>query len=228
MRASIFPWIVRQDRLASSFFCAPTCAAPQVQASRVHAGTLSTTKSVGQFLAKYRHQMKIKIIITIFFFIFLVSCEPVATVAPRSDNFSFIFQDFSCALIPVNVLDTKSGTLVHTPLGDTTSITISLHLTNDELELIYQKAISIGFFDYPTNFVIPDDQVLGYHSPASSYQLSMTNGELSSSVTWIDNTMTNPGYTKADQLRELMNLIDEIIKSHPEIQQLPEPKALCV
>lgn len=158
----------------------------------------------------------------------LVSCAPAVTVAPREGNFAFVFQDTPCGSVPTNVLDTVSGTLVHTPLGDTASITISLRLTDNELESVYQKAISIGFFDYPSKFVIPDNQVIGYHSPASSYQLSMTNGKMTNSVTWTDDTMTKSSYTKADQLRELMNLIDEIIQSHPEIQQLPEPKAGCV
>lgn len=157
----------------------------------------------------------------------LVSCAPAATVAPRADNFAFVFKDTPCGQVPMNMLDTISETLIHTPLGDTSSITISLRLTDDELESIYQKAISIDFFNYQSIFVIPDDQVLGYQAPASSYQLSMTNGEMTNSVMWTDDTMSKPGYVKADQLRELMYLIDKIIQSHSEIQPLPEPKAQC-
>ena len=157
----------------------------------------------------------------------LVACIRAAIVPPRADNFAFILQDFSCGSIPVNILDTSSGTLVYTPLGDTTFTTISLQFTDDELELVYQKAMSIGFFDYPSEYVIPDDQVLGYQAPSSSYRLSMTNGERKNSVSWRDDTMTKPSYTKADQLRELVNLINEIIQSYPEVQQLPGPKAGC-
>lgn len=172
--------------------------------------------------------MKSKCIVIILVFILIfAACAPAVTVAPRADNFSFIFRDTPCGLIPMNVLDTSDGTLVHTPLGETTSITLSLRLTDDELETIYQKAISIGFFDYPSQFVIPDDQVLGYQAPASSYELSMTNGEMTKSVSWTDDTMTKPSYTKADQLRELIKLIQQIIQSRPEVQQLPGPKALC-
>jgi hypothetical protein len=153
---------------------------------------------------------------------------PTVTIPPRADNFSFIFQDYSCGSIPVNVLDTASGTLVYTPLGDSTSTTINLRLTDNELETVYRKAMSIGFFDYPSEFVVPDDQALGFHAPSSSYQLSMTNGEMTNLVSWRDDTMTEPDYLKADQLRELLDLIDKIIQSHPEVQQLPEPKALCL
>ena len=149
------------------------------------------------------------------------------TIAPREDNFSFVFQYFSCASIPLNVLDTKNGTIVHTPLGDTESITFPFQLTDDELESIYKKSMSIGFFDYPKVFVIPDDQVLGYQFPSSSYEISMTNGEMTNSVTWKDDTMSKPEYKKADSLRELVNLIDQIIQSYLETQELPEPKVGC-
>ena len=163
----------------------------------------------------------------------LASCAPPAkvvptkTVIPMAYNFFFVFLDYSCGAIPVNVLDTKSATLVHTPLEGTDSVTISLRLTDDELVSIYEKAISIGFFDYPSTFVIPDDQVLGYMAPASSYQLSMTNGEMTNSVSWTDDTMTKPTYAKADELRELIQLVEETIRSHPERKKLPEPSAAC-
>ena len=172
--------------------------------------------------------MKIKkIFMALLATVIFVSCTPAVIVPPRADNFAFIFQDYSCGAIPVNTLDSFSGTLVHTPLGDTTSIAIPLLLTDGEIESIYQKAMSIGFFEYPSEFVIPDDQVRGYHSPSSSYQLSMTNGEMVNSVSWRDDTMTKPSYTKADEFRELINLIDEILQAHPEMQNLPEPKAAC-
>jgi hypothetical protein len=173
--------------------------------------------------------MKIKTKITVLLIVtVLVSCSPLVATPPRADNFALVFQDFSCGSIPMYVLDTTSGTLVYTPLGDTTSITISLELSDDERESVYQKAMSIGFFEYPSEFVVPDDQVLGYQAPSSSYQLSMTNSEMTNSVTWRDDTMTKSGYKKADELRELMNLINEIIQSHPEVQQLPGPKVLCL
>ena len=195
--------------------------------------------------------MKIRDITTVLLVSFiLASCAPATVVAPIevtlpvdnvtstvamipiADNFAFVFQDYSCDLspihTPVNILDTTSGTLVHTPLGDTTSITISLQLTSDELESIYSEAISIGFFEYPSNFVIPDDEVTGRHFPAFSYQLSMTNGEKTNSVTWTDDMTTKPSFIKGDQLRNLLDLINKIIQLHPEIQQLPEPKLFCV
>ena len=179
--------------------------------------------------------MKTKTITPVLLIAFvLASCAPPATVVPTktaipiADNFFFVFLDYSCGAIPVNVLDTKSSTLVHTPLEGTDSVIISLQLTADELISIYEKAISIDFFDYPTTFVVPDNQVLGYMAPALSYQLSMTNGEMTNSVSWTDDTMTKPNYTKADELRELIQLVEETIRSHPEYKQLPEPSFACV
>jgi hypothetical protein len=157
----------------------------------------------------------------------LVACVPAVEIPPRANNFAFVFEDTPCGATPMNVLDSASKTLIHTPIGDSASVTISFSLTNDELELIYQKAMSIRFFDYPSEFLIPDEQIIGYQAPASTYKLSMTNGEITNSVTWHDDTMTKPNYKEAEQFRELINLIEDIIQSHPEIKQLPEPKAGC-
>jgi hypothetical protein len=173
--------------------------------------------------------MKTKIIVTVLFVLpIFVACTPIATVTPPANSFSLIFQYTPCGPTPMYVLDTSSGQLVYTPLGDTTSTTISLLLTDDELETIYQKALSIGFFDYPSKFVVPNDQALGDVTPATSYEISMSDGTLTNSVSWIDEAMTKPGYTKADQLRELMKLIYKTIQSHPKVQQFPKPKIMML
>ena len=61
------------------------------------------------------------------------------------------------------------------------------------------------------------------HTPASTYKLNMTNGTMTNSVIWTDDKIANNA--KADKLRELINLINETIQSHPEMQQLPKPNA---
>ena len=80
--------------------------------------------------------MKIKDIVTVLFVAFiLASCAPAtkavptettisSAAIPMADNFSFVFTDYSCSSIPLDVLDTNSGVLVHTPLDETESITI--------------------------------------------------------------------------------------------------------
>jgi len=157
----------------------------------------------------------------------LISCAPNVTVAPQANNFAFVFKHTPCGSTPVDVLDTANGTLVHTPLGEPDGITIFLQLSDEELESVYQKAVSIDFFNYPSDFVVPDDQLIGYEVPVSSYELTMINGEMSNSVKWSGGALTKPDYMKATNLRDLVILINGIILSHPEYQQLPTPKAEC-
>ncbi len=145
----------------------------------------------------------------------------INTATPRANNFALVFQYTPCGPTPMYILDTASGTLVYTPIGETTSTTISLHLTPDELESIYQKATGIGFWNYPSKFVVPFWQVRGYVTPAASYEIRMTNGMMRKSISWTDDARTRSNYTKADKLRELTRLIYKIIESHPEVQQLP-------
>jgi hypothetical protein len=172
--------------------------------------------------------MKIKTIVTLFLFTsILVACSLATTTIPRADNFAFVYEDFSCAPTPVYALDTTTSTVVYTPLGVSYSTTIAVQLTDDELEVIYQKAMSIGFFEYPSEFVIPEDQVIEREATTLNYRLSMTNGEMKTSVSWKDDAITKPGYAKADQLRELMKLINEIMIKHLDFRQLPVPKAVC-
>jgi hypothetical protein len=174
--------------------------------------------------------MKIKVVVIALFVVLIsVACAPT-NVASRAENFGFVFQDIPCGSTPIFVFDTTNDTLIYrplAPLADESSITISINLSDEELESIYQKAIEIGFFEYPSKFVIPGDKVIGSHFPVSSYQLSMTNGKMANSVSWVDREVTKPDYTKADELRELMILIQDIIRLHPEVQQYGKPKAGC-
>ena len=174
--------------------------------------------------------MKIKVVVIALFVILIsVACTPT-TVTSRAENFGFVFHDIPCGSTPIFVFDTTIDTLIYRPFFtrvDEPSITISINLSNQELESIYQKAIEIGFFEYPSKFVIPDNQIVGKHFPVSSYQLSMTNGEITNSVEWVDSSITKPDYKKADELKELMILIQDIIRLRPEVQQYGEPKAGC-
>jgi hypothetical protein len=167
--------------------------------------------------------MKTKIFCVILIVI-LTSC---AVTPPRADNFSFVYQAISCGFTPFYILDSAHKTLTHTPVGDTESIIISFLLTDEELETIYQKAISIDFFDYPVEFVVPDSELIGYEVPQSHYELYIVNGEMEHTVRWTGGALTKPGYLKAENLQEFIRLINDIIQSHPEIKQLPAEKAGC-
>ena len=184
--------------------------------------------------------MKIKnVVIVLLVAIILASCSPAAkiiptemviqkTAIPMADNFSFIFTDYSCSSIPLDVLDTNSGVLVHTPLDETESITIPFQLTKTELEEVFQKMSTMDFFNFPSNFVIPDEYMVATEVPTASYQLSVTNGAIVNSVSWTTGGFKDSGYAKAEQLKELLRFIQEMIYNHPEYQQLPEPNAACL
>lgn len=177
---------------------------------------------------------------TILIALALTSCGPAGILTPtpvaRTSNFSLKFQYDPCGPMqmlqptnygePMYVLDTVKGTLVYLPLGETNSITIPFQQTDGELDAIYQKAAAIGFFQYASTFVIPAEHVIGMHTPAASYALTIANGALSHTVAWFDEDLVDQPYAPADRLRELMDLIEQTIKSHPEVQRLP-PTAGC-
>ncbi len=152
---------------------------------------------------------------------------PAQTIAPRAANFSLVFEDFECQDTPVDVLDTPKGTLVHTPLGETQSTTIPFQLTDVELQAIYEKAMQIGFFGYPSQFAVPDAETMGFNMPWTRYRLSMTNGSQTNDVSWKDDRDNRPSYAPAEGLRALMQLIVTTIQDHPEYQQLPKPSRGC-
>lgn len=179
--------------------------------------------------------MKSKIIVSaLFVAVFVSSCAsmakivPTKTVVPMAENFFFVFKYFSCDTgIPLNVLDTQNGTLVHTPLEETESITISFQLSDNEKSEVFQKTMAIDFFSYPSEFVIPDDYMSATETPISSYELSVTNGEETNSVYWTTGGLAKSEYEKANQLWGLFRYLVSIIYNHPEYKQLPEPKVSC-
>jgi hypothetical protein len=163
----------------------------------------------------------------------LPSCMPAVAVDPTqtsiliAGNFSLVFKDYSCGTVPFNVLDTKHGTLTQTPLEETTSTTIELRLSDSELNDIYEKIRAIDFFSYPAEFVIPEGYVTITEVPLATYELSITNGENTNTVRWATGGLAQSEYEKANQLWELLRLINSMIYNHPEYKKLPEPQVGC-
>jgi hypothetical protein len=163
--------------------------------------------------------MKIKTtILSSLVVLLLVSCAPKEI--QKADNFSFVFEEYSCGYLPLlNALDTSTGVLIHTPLGETESIEIPLVLSANEMAMIYQKIISTNYFDYP-----PEVRVRG-ETPPSTFRLKVINGNLTHDVKWTsDLENAEPNFEESDQLFDLYIFIQQIIHSHPEY---PEPKAGC-
>ncbi|MDQ3005190.1 MAG: hypothetical protein M3R47_07375 [Chloroflexota bacterium] len=167
--------------------------------------------------------------------VLLVSCEPsddvvleevtasidsTKTPAPIADNFSFIFEESSCGHLPwLNILDTSTGILIHTPLDETKSIEIAFVLSKNEIEMIYQKIIAKDFFGYPSEV-----RVIG-ETPPSTFRLKVINGDGVHQVKWtsdLDNS--EPNYPETDRLFDLYIFIQQIIHSHSEY---PEPTSGC-
>ncbi len=153
--------------------------------------------------------------------IFSVSCAPKEI--PKVENFSFVFEESSCGHLPwLNVLDTSTGTLIHTPLDDgAESIEIPFVLSESEMEMIYQEIISKNFLDYPSEV-----RVIG-ETPPSTFRLKVINGDIIHQVKWTsDLENSEPNYPETDRLFDLYIFIQKIIHSHPEY---PESKSglLC-
>jgi len=152
---------------------------------------------------------------------------PTITPIPMADNFFFVFTDFSCASVPFNVLDTKSSTLIHTPLEETSSTTIPFQLSSKEINEVFLKIMSMDFYSYPTDFVIPDKYLSITETPTSTYKLSVTNGNLSNTVSWTTGGLAKSEYEKANQLWDLLMRIQSIIYNHPEYKSLPQSGVMC-
>jgi hypothetical protein len=138
-----------------------------------------------------------------------------------------VFKDYSCSTVPFNVLDTKNGTLTQTPLEEFTWTTITLQLSDRQLNDIYEKITAMDFFSYPAEFVIPAEYVTVTEVPLATFELSVTNGEHQNTVRWTTGGLAQSEYDKAKQLWELLMLIDSVIYNHPTYKQLPEPQVGC-
>jgi hypothetical protein len=165
--------------------------------------------------------MKIKVLTTfslLFLVIFLVSCTPKET--PKAENFSFVFEESSCGYLPwLNILDTSTGLLLHTPLDETKTMEIPFVLSEHEMELIYQEIVSLNFFDYPSEVRVREK------IPPSTFRLKVINGEVTHEVKWTSDTQNRePNFPRSDNLFDPYIFIQRIIQSHSEY---PEPKSAC-
>ena len=154
--------------------------------------------------------------------------SPLATSpfpAQPEANFAFLFAFGTCS---TDVLDTFEQTYSREiKPGD--SVTIPIALTDAQMASIYQKMVEINFFDYPEVFEIPvkEGETYGMVTPAPSYRFTVRLGEVTKTVTWTDE-IVEPTSPEADALRELIQLLLQVIESHPEIQRLPPSNILCL
>lgn len=140
-------------------------------------------------------------------------------------NLIFKFGVKGPASEPKNVLNTIKGTFTKDMVIDP-PVTVKLRLTEEELEIIHRKMVEIGFFQYPTVFrvrVSPWDSIC-IVTPYSTYIFKVvSHGVVIKHLRW-DDEICNEN-ERAENLRELIRLIIEIIESKPEYQRMPKPRA---
>ena len=123
-----------------------------------------------------------------------------------------------------NVLNTFQGTYTRDMVVGP-PIPVRLCLSEKELDNIYQKMVEIDFFGYPDKFhvLVLHGGVAGRVTPYSTYyfKVKYNNSEIKELV-WADNIISED--ERADNLRELIKFIIEIIESKPGYKRLPEPR----
>jgi hypothetical protein len=120
-----------------------------------------------------------------------------------------------------NVLDTYAGTYTKDLVLDP-PVTTELSLTHDEKNRIYQKMVDINFFEYPDTFSIAvDNEEAGFFTPFSTYYFKVEYNKTTKELVWEDKVFAED--EQADKLRELINLIREIVESKEAYKKLPPP-----
>ncbi len=123
-----------------------------------------------------------------------------------------------------NELDTFKGIFTKDMVNKDPAL-IMMDLTQEELDVIYQKMVDIDFFSYPGSFHPQfEGSVIGSTDPFLAYYLEYQN-ETGSKVVYWDTQFVAPEDTQYKNLRELAHLIVEIIQAKPEYQELSEPTA---
>jgi len=147
-----------------------------------------------------------------------MGCRDTNTNISKEFDFNFIFK---YGITGRNILDTYHGTFTKDMIT-APGITIELTVTIEEMDNIYQKMVEIDFFNYPDEFkVAVTGEIISTVTPYSSYYFEVEYGPDVKILAWEDE-ITNPD-SQADKLRELINLIKNIIESKAEYQALPEP-----
>jgi hypothetical protein len=161
-----------------------------------------------------------------------VACTPAITppastiASQRQPNFAFHFEYGACL---VETLDTFNSTFTHDMGTSEPAITISLELTPEQMEAIYQRMVAIGFFSYPEAFArpTPASGSVEIVTPANHYSIRVQNGDTIKTVTWTDDIL-EPTTQEADRLRQLFQMIIALIEEYPDIKELPVPAVGCV
>jgi hypothetical protein len=134
-------------------------------------------------------------------------------------NFNF---DLKYGVGAKNEIDTFHGKFTK-DMADSPSITVTLKLSEAEMEEIYQKMLDIDFFSYPDTFAVTPgpNEATQLVTPVNSYNFTVERNAQTKTLNWEDSIL-NPNI-KADKLRELIVMIQRMIIAKEEYKELPDP-----
>ena len=151
--------------------------------------------------------------------------HPTPRSATPPADFALIFDSSPCG---IGRLDTFRGTYTQGPLWDPPR-TIPLRLSRAELGGIYGTMQEIDLFSYPDGYEVPvpPDGISRIVVPAPNYYLKVRIGGEIKALSWHDE-ITDPNPPEARRLRALMRLIENTIRSRPEVKALPKTTRGCL
>jgi hypothetical protein len=148
----------------------------------------------------------------------IVGCDNHET---EDSGFNLIFK---YGVMARNELNTFEGIYIKDMVQGPPART-ELLLSGEEKDKIYQKMVEIDFFHYPDEFsisVAPGEPVT-IVTPYASYYFKVEYNSGIKELWWEDEIVRED--EKADRLRELIQLIRDIVESKEEYQELPEPRS---
>jgi hypothetical protein len=148
----------------------------------------------------------------------IVTGQEATGETPQKSGFNFIFK---YGVTGRNTLDTFQGTFTKDMIMDA-AITIDLTLTAEEMDSVYQKMLGIDLFSYPDKFSVhvADNETKTEVTPYNTYFFKVEYDGKTKELLWHDKYLNSDA--SADKLKELINLIKNIIESKAEYQALPE------
>ncbi len=150
----------------------------------------------------------------------------LSTIPPLNENFAVFFSNIPCGINPEWILDTSKKTLRYQPLGDENIIELTWDLMQVEKEIIYEYAIEIDYFSYPSEY--KSEIINCATTPHQYYELAIKNGDNENKVSWTDETQMCDNTEKSNQLRKLVKIIHSFIVEKAFYLKLPPPSALCL
>lgn len=174
--------------------------------------TLSWRRAISTFKMK-------KALLIILAALFLVVTGCAGSVTTQKSGFNFVFK---YGVSGGNTLDTFHSTYTRDMILDS-AITIDMVLTTGEMDSINQKIVEIDFFNYPDKFAvhIADNETKTEVTPYPTYFFKVEYGGKTKELLWHAKYVNSDA--QGDKLKELIDLIKNIIESKAEYQALPEP-----